>query len=435
MDASARSLLLELMATSKKGLSLAEQLCSQAREELDACQSHSDEIEKIYSKLCFVSRQIKVQISTVESIVRIGRSRLGGLSATSRELQRDLRNVSLRMDHVLRVLRDKQVDPEIQKAHPGSNIQASDHTRAAVLFDFLDEGQIQRLQHESTERMQRIQSITDQLQELVTYFGEQRTEFKSYLTSAITLDESALSFAREKMELQERHTTSMAKSLISLANHYDQVAQVLTADIQPMQEELEVLKSDTVVVPVIMDELKESLALVRATREEIGIREHIYTTAYQEATAFFKKIQALEPDLAHLLETFRSVEGLGDDIDATEKLIGEINGLAIWYEEFHNSYEALTVEIVRRHQVHEAQKRLTRDFVDKMEAGYTEEQSRRAVFAERHGKFLPVDLCPTIADPPIQYQVVSHGEWFLPMPTRATLQLVEAHIRGLEGRP
>lgn len=132
------------------------------------------------------------------------------------------------MDHVLRVLRDKQVDPEIQRGHPGSNTQASDHTRAAVLFDFLDEGQIQRLQHESADRMQRIQSVTDELQELVTYFGEQRTGFKSYLTSAITLDESALSFAREKMELQERHTTSMAKSLISLANHYDQVAQVLT---------------------------------------------------------------------------------------------------------------------------------------------------------------------------------------------------------------
>jgi len=29
--------------------------------------------------------------------------------------------------------------------------------------------------------------------------------------------------------------------------------------------------------------------------------------------------------------------------------------------------------------------------------GTVEEQSRRAVFAERHGKFLPVDLCPTIA--------------------------------------
>lgn len=100
--------------------------------------------------------------------------------------------------------------------------------------------------------------------------------------------------------------------------------------------------------------------------------------------------------------------------------------------------------------------------------GTVEELSRRAVFAERHGKFLPVDLCPTIAvrmnndaplfsfmaftwlylahpwflyfliqlqDPPIQYQVVSHGDWFLPMPTRATLQLVETHIRGSEGRP
>lgn len=68
MDASARSLLLELMSKSKKGLSFAEQLCSQARQELDACQGHSDEIEKVYSKLCFISRQIKVQVTVLSSI-------------------------------------------------------------------------------------------------------------------------------------------------------------------------------------------------------------------------------------------------------------------------------------------------------------------------------------------------------------------------------
>lgn len=38
------------------------------------------------------------------------------------------------------------------------------------------------------------------------------------------------------------------------------------------------------------------------------------------------------------------------------------------YEEFHNSYGALTVEIVRRHQAHQAQERLVRDFMDKMES-------------------------------------------------------------------
>jgi len=67
MDVSARSLLLELMSKSKKGLSFAEQLCSQARQELDACQGHSDEIEKIYSKLCFISRQIKVQVTVLSA--------------------------------------------------------------------------------------------------------------------------------------------------------------------------------------------------------------------------------------------------------------------------------------------------------------------------------------------------------------------------------
>lgn len=67
MDDTARSFLVDLMTRSKKGLSFAEQLCSQAREELDACQGHSDEIEKIYSKLCFLSHQIKIQIAVHSS--------------------------------------------------------------------------------------------------------------------------------------------------------------------------------------------------------------------------------------------------------------------------------------------------------------------------------------------------------------------------------
>ncbi|KAG0018720.1 autophagy protein 17 [Entomortierella chlamydospora] len=403
MDASARSFLLELMAKSKKGLSLAEQLCSQAREELDACQSHSYEIEKIYSKLCFVSRQIKVQIT---------------------DLQRDLNNVSVRMDHALRALRNKEVDPEIQKARQEDK---SLSPKPTILFDFLDEASLQRLLDESREHMQRILTTTDRLQELVNYFSNQRADFKGYLNNAIPLDESALTFAREKMQLQEQQTYTMAESLVSLANHYDQVTQVLTADIQPMQEELDVLESDTAEVLVIIEELEESLTLVQATSEAIGVQERQYATAYQEAIAFFKKIEALEPELAQLVEVFKLSETLEEDFDATEKLTSEINSLAIWYEEFHNSYGALTVEIVRRHKAHEARQRLVNEFIDRMEASYEDEMHNRAVFSERHGKFLPVDLCPAFADAPVQYEVISHGEWLLPMPTPATLKLTEGH--------
>ncbi|KAF9113570.1 Structural maintenance of chromosomes protein 3 [Mortierella sp. AM989] len=394
MDASARSLLMELMAKSKKGLSLAEQLCSQAREELDACQSHSDEIERIYSKLCFVSRQIKVQISTVESLLRIGRSRLLDLSMASKDLQRDMNNVSIRMDHALGALRSKEVDSEIQKARQGDKSLSS---KATVLFDFLDEARLQSLLEESGERMQRILSTTDRLQELVGYFSSQRSDFKGYLANAIPLDESALTFAREKMQLQVQQTTTMAESLVSLANHYDQVAQVLTADIQPMQEELDVLDSDTVEVLVIIEELEESLTLVRATSEAIGVQERQYATAYQEAIVFFKKIEALEPELGQLVEVFRIAETLEEDFDAIEKLTSEINSLAIWYEEFYNSYGALTMEIVRRHKAHEARQRLVGEFIDRIEASYADEMHNRAVFSDRHGKFLPVDLCPAFA--------------------------------------
>ncbi|KAF9201349.1 autophagy protein 17 [Haplosporangium sp. Z 27] len=424
MDASARSLLLELMAKSKKGLSLAEQLCSQAREELDACQSHSYEIEKIYSKLCFVSRQIKVQITTVESLLRTGRARLLDLSATSKDLQRDLNNVSNRMDHALRALRSKEVDPEIQKARQGDKTLS---TKGTVLFDFLDEASLQHLLEESGQRMQKILSATEQLQELVNFFSEQRTEFRGYLANAIPLDESALTFAREKMQLQEQQTTNMADSLVSLANHYDQVAKVLTADIQPMQEELDVLESDTAEVLVIIEELEESLTLVQATSEAIAVQERQYATAYQEAIAFFKKIEALEPELVQLVEVCRLSEFLEEDFDATEKLTSEINSLAKWYEEFYTSYGALTVEIVRRHRAHEARQRLVKEFIATLEASYEDDMHNRAVFSERHGKFIPVDLCPAFSDEPVQYEVISHGEWLLPMPTRATLKLVEEH--------
>ncbi|KAF9137987.1 Structural maintenance of chromosomes protein 3 [Mortierella sp. GBA39] len=407
----------DLMAKSKKGLSFAEQLCSQAHDELDACQGHSTEIEKIFSKLCFVSRQIKVQIATVESLLRIGRSRLSELWTASKDLQRDLKSVSVRMELALRALKGRQVDSEIQIPHPDNNNNnkrnnnlegktpgtASDDVttnappKATVLFDFLDEVSLQRLQQESTERIQRIQSTTQRLQELVIHFGNQRTEFKGYMTNAITLDESALSFAREKMLLQEQQTTTMAELLVSLAKHYDQVVQVLTADIHPTDEELELLRNDTNEVPIVMEELEESLALVQATTEEVGVREHLYTTAYEEAVGFFKKIEALEPDLVELVDTFRLAEGLEDDFNATEKLIGEINSLAIWYEEFHNSYGALMVEIVRRHQAHQNQERIVADFMQKMQASYNDEMSQRAAFSEQHGKFLPVDLCPTFA--------------------------------------
>ncbi|GJJ78152.1 autophagy-related protein 17 [Entomortierella parvispora] len=420
------------MSKSKKGLSFAEQVCKQARQELDACQGHSDEIEKIYSKLCFISRQIKVQVTTVESLLRIARSRLGELSAASRDLQKDLKTVSLRMDQALRALRNKEVDPEIQKTRQQGG-QSMPHEGRAVLFDFLDEVRLQQLHRESNERMNRIQSTTTRLEELIYHFSEQRTEFKGYLTNAITLDESALSFAREKMLLQEHHTTTMAESLVSLANHYDQVAGVLTADIQPTDEELGVLEGDTAEVLVIIEELEDSLALVQATSEEIGVREHLYMTAYQEAVAFFKRIEALEPELVELIDVFKTADTLEGDFEETSKLVAEIDNLAIWYEEFYNSYGAMTVEIMRRHQAHQIQQTLVKEFTEKMKSALADEMHHRTVFSEKHDKYLPVDLCPAFADPPMQHEIVTHGSWRLPMPTRATLQLVEGRIREMEG--
>jgi len=64
--------------------------------------------------------------------------------------------------------------------------------------------------------------------------------------------------------------------------------------------------------------------------EEIGVREHLYMTAYQEAVAFFKRIEALEPELMELIDVFKTADSLEEDFEETEKLVAEIDNLAIW---------------------------------------------------------------------------------------------------------
>ncbi|KAF9156894.1 autophagy protein 17 [Actinomortierella ambigua] len=487
MDASARSFLLELMAKSKKGLLLAEQLCSQARAELDACQQHANGIEKIYSKLCFVSSQLWAQMKAVESLLRIAKTRASEIALTAKGLDADLKSVNRRMEQALQALRSRPVDSEIQKtrrlldpnprqemeggegdddgegeknvnhgkredarmepmdnfgaraAHEASSrttttMGTTTTTREAVLYDFLDEESLQTLQRASREKMETIRTIRQQLEGHLQQLTEQRQAFNAYLASAIPLDHaSATTFAREKIALQEQQTTTMAESLVSTANHYDQVAQILIADEQPLEEEMEVLKSDTAVMLVIIEELEESLEVVRAISEEIGVREHLYTTAHREAVAFSKTMEGLEPLMTQLVEALKVAEGLEAEFDAAETIIAEINSLAIWYEEFHNSYGAMTLEIVRRNHIHREQKKMVADFIEKMNATYKEELTQRAKFAEQHGRFLPVDLCPPFADQPVQYEVIPHGDWRLPMPSRPTLQLIEQQLRELEG--
>ena len=97
--------------------------------------------------------------------------------------------------------------------------------------------------------------------------------------------------------------------------------------------------------------------------------------------------------------------------------------LTLRYEEFYNSYGAMTVEIMRRHQARQLQQMLVQEFTEKMQSmlackeeirskwildslyeiltmisfANIDEMQSRTVFSEKHDKYLPVDLCPAFA--------------------------------------
>ncbi|KAG9285180.1 hypothetical protein G9A89_004395 [Geosiphon pyriformis] len=466
--------LIELTSASKKALELGENLCSKANLLEKECKVDVERIERVYPKLRFFWGELQVQVKAIKypnvnclkilkTVERLGEFAakqngfkigiIAGDAACRNTKEKELLTILEELESTLDILRSKPVDPAIRKNAinlASDNVLAIDNQSGevslrglidpdigekdkiekATLYDYVDEQSVQELKIRTQEEVSAMQQILSDSTNLVSHIDVQLEHFRARLNEhSISLEESGIEFSDEKCKIQEREINSMAETLMSLARHYDQVSGAFKALQSHSEFDISVLIRDTDEIPTIVEELNEALMIIGSTSEEVRIRSHLYNASYAEASKFFIELDQFGDRMEDIAGTMKAIDGdFEKGRSVVERLFEELWNLIGWYEEFSKSYDYLIIEIDRRHEVREHHERLAEEYLAKLEGLYIEEAQQRSVFFEKHGRYLPIDLCPPILEGPIRYDIVAQDVTRLPVVSVTTLKEAQTNL-------
>ncbi|CAG8554303.1 10277_t:CDS:10 [Paraglomus occultum] len=430
--------LIELTSLSKKALSFGETLCSKADALIKDCKTDIDNVEIIYPKLRFLWYELQVQAKSLDRLKEFAINQTNSLKLYNSNKEKQLAAIYEELDKVLNSLRNKIVNPAIRKSaltlddelvdNPDATTKGIDGERTereendkVSLYDYIDEISMQELKHKTQEEVANIQQFQSVSSNIVSQISAHISHFRTLFNNCpIDLEESSIAFIQEKSSIHEQETKVMAESLLSLARHDEQVSAALkscqsNAEMS-LHLDISVLEKDTRELPTVIEELKESLQIIKSTSEEISVRSQVYNASYNETVKLFDELDAFGNKMEEIVAAIKANEA---DFEKgriiVDRFIDELWNLIGWYEEFSKSYDYLIIEIDRRHRVVEQHSKLADEFYAKLESLYLEETQQRNLFFQMHGQYIPMDLCPPIQEQPIRYEIIPQTTTRLPI--------------------
>ncbi|CAG8495921.1 4140_t:CDS:10 [Ambispora gerdemannii] len=442
--------LLDLTSASKKALLRGENLCSKADTLVRNCRLDVENIERIYPKLRFFWGELDVQIKNVETLRQFALKQNKFIRQFHATKEKELGTIMDELENTLETLRRKPVDPAICKSALTSNMTTDngenqtaevslkgliepenlekEKFEKTTLFDYVDEQSIHELKIRTQEEVNAIQQFHNDSTNLLKNIDIQLEHFNTmFNNNSISLEESGIEFSDLKCQIQERATSTMAETLMSLARHYDQVSGALKASQSHVEAnsilDISVLIKDTGEIPNIVEELNEALTIIESTSEEVRVRNHIYNASLEEATKLFHELENFSSRMEDIVGEIKAIEAdFEKGKSMVERLIEELWNLIGWYEEFLKSYDYMILEIDRRHEVREIHEKLAEEYLAKLENLYIEEAQNRDLFFQKHGRYLPMDLCPPLTEPPIRFEIIQHEGIRLPVLSSAAVE-------------
>ncbi|CAG8529068.1 6068_t:CDS:10, partial [Acaulospora colombiana] len=351
-----------------------------------------------------------------------------------------------RLNSTLEGLRVKYVDPVIREnaiaIEQMSRVNSSNTLgveEKASLYDYVEEQGVQELKIKTQEEVAVIKHCHNMSSKMIENIDAELKRLDDMLMSNnISLEESGVDFSHKKFDTLEQVTHSMAETLESLARHYDQATTALKSfqtqsDAESLLD-ISVLEEDNHIIPSIVKKLKEDVQFIESISEEVRVRKHIYKSSYEDANKLFTEVDGFGSHMENYANTMKELQADFERGSAVlDRLLEELLNLDLWYEEFSKAYDYMIVEIDRRHGVKEQHKKIAEEYLAKLERFYHEEAQQRDIFYQNHGRYLPVDLCPPILDPPVRYGIVPQEESRLPILSPKTLSEAQEHLLRYQG--
>ncbi|KAI8143855.1 autophagy-related protein 17 [Fennellomyces sp. T-0311] len=416
--------LIELLLFAKKALSRGQAICAQANQLSNESDHHSEIIERTWPKILFVRNHILIQLSTLERIREFLSVKIEEVRSCIKDREETFGKVTLDLQNIFRVLENCNIDEGILKFN-------NEQRKQTTLFDYIDHHSVLELRKQADDEISEIENLCSSLMSTAKTLSNTISELASLQEAALTisLDESASSFSTEKTQIRESITTKMAEILTSLTNHYDQLGEAtrLCQSDPDAQLDISVLQRDHDQLPIILEELEESLDFVESITEEIRVRMQVYSSVQEELLKVLLQLEKFstpggQADI--ICEKMISAEG---EMKAHEQNLGayfkELMSLADWYQVYAASYSHLVLEIERRRKAMEKQDELYQELLKSFEDSYNDELQERSQWFAQHGEYLPQDLCQFMMDPPSRLSVqIEEEPRRLPELSKATVK-------------
>ncbi|CAG8504399.1 21800_t:CDS:10 [Rhizophagus irregularis] len=429
--------LIVLTSLSKKTLQFGENLCSKADNYVKECKVDVENVEKICPKLKFLWSELEVQAQSVEKLKSFAEKQNGILQQFYASKEQELMMLTNELENTLQNLRCKHVDISIRENAVALEKSTRENTppgggdlsggkrglefdfiekdynnkieEKITLYDYVEEQSVQELKDKTREEVSAIVNYYNNSLTLIEYIKNHLLQFNEMLESnTISFEESVIEFSRDKCNILDQETRSMAEILVSLAKHYDQVAAALKA-CQSNTEELDI--------------------------SEVRIRNQIYQVSYDEAGKLFTELEGFGTKMESFVNTMKELEAdFERSSTIVDRYLEELYNLNLWYEEFSKSYDYMIMEIDRRNRVREQHEKTAEEYLAKLEGLYIEEAQQREIFFQNQGRYLPIDLCPPIQEPPIKYDIIPQYISRLPTISSKTLAEAQENILKYKGR-
>jgi autophagy-related protein 17 len=185
---------------------------------------------------------------------------------------------------------------------------------------------------------------------------------------------------------------------------------------EPMTEEertemLQVLRNDASEVEDVVAEIRERGSEMTFLLQHI--ENHIAYLRNEDAALgnVLKMLAHVVAEVKGIISTSRSFHAvwLEDTRPSLVRGIEEWDNQREFYERFDLAYAELLVEISSRRRRHEKAKRKAEEAQRELDRLRTEDERAREQFAVSQGDFLPLDIWPSLRDPPRQYEVRTVG--------------------------
>ncbi|OZJ02007.1 hypothetical protein BZG36_04866 [Bifiguratus adelaidae] len=465
--------LIALVSISQKGLVQGEALCSEANAILLSSAEDVGVIETVWPKCCFLYKEVLGQVERMARVATLleGRGRQVGEFVKAK--QPELSALQERLRATFDQLKIRTVDPAVLKPPSSPRLTRTTPSPSPVqqlgttLYSFIDDQGVsqveERIQSELSaistfydniwETRERLVNTTDTIKQRLKFAcrdiavwlisqgsvlegQEGRHEGEGEGEAEEDDESSPLSFLRKKCMVQERQTIGMADILVSLARHYDQVSAALKVYQSRPDKSVEVdmditglhwtvLDRDTDEIPMIIQDITDSLSSIESIADEIHAKRKTFETSWEGLVGCFELVERFGGTMEEVTEgngtTGIKWDAKNDDdasvdaewiasseitavvqrieselpalMETTTVYLSELFNLDSYYQTYLESYSHLLLELDRRTKWRQNLQEYVNNITQTLQEGEDQEEAIRRNWWEEHGQYLPEDLC------------------------------------------